>query len=457
MLTIILKAGIFLLLVFFGKFSFKSIFPLNVIAALLATFGFGYYILPFLFPASSGFAKIDETKIDLVLGIHFLFLLGFAMGLLRSASLLSRAKVGIFMPALDSLFERKAPTVLVCALVLYFVISGFDYRTWYDFSGDPLEFVNRERSFLARLSVLLPFLLGAATQSAYLIGRRSKLWLSISLFPIFLVSMSLLSGAQRLLAITPLLYIFIYGCEKFGFRRSLVVLFSIVGFLLVFSPLAVFLRETYADKRESDYESALNEFSEKNKFSLEQSLISISERADLYYVTSLLAPRESGHKFDEVKYLSSVFFAYLPRLIRPENTYPLSDDGTLYGETSVKVWCEKYSSRRSVGSLSAFAGLYAYREGGLFWAWINGFLASLVGSVLIATLGASGTVARNFLGGGIVILSVKYVPASFFQLLVDIAMPAWILVLLVITEKLLIKPKEPIYHIYDGGGHSKSG
>ncbi|WJH39662.1 hypothetical protein N7E02_23310 [Aliirhizobium terrae] len=113
-------------------------------------------------------------------------------------------------------------------------------------------------------------------------------------------------------------------------------------------------------------------------------------------------------------YYASVFLIPIPKILIPEKPYLLSVDGTFGGELSNWAW---KVLNGGTGSLTAFGGVYAYREGGWLWIGVNGLATGMFFAFLARWLGAGGTAGRFFYALLFVALAVAKVPPSFFEAL----------------------------------------
>ncbi|WP_411846127.1 hypothetical protein AAFN60_00020 [Roseibacillus persicicus] len=434
-------AAVCLTLAAFLVFSFRFPYPLNVVSLLLAFFGSGYYVVPLLMPKESGWKEIPEDLKGAVLSLHFGYLVMFLCGMMVFSWIDGKKKIGRFSEDTFSkwflfrLIHQNSLWFLGCALVLlaYFSVNGVG--TSYE-SDDRYEYFTAGRGPIERLSVIVPFVQGFV---CYMIAGlfSQKKWRKFSIVLAVYVLISLISSfkGQRLAAIIPFVMLFVFSVRQIGLKKALPGLVAIGVFLVIISPVAVFFRESWANQDEKSVRDQLVVYLEDGP-SDEGVFTTIGERADLYYVTYLFLSEEEL-EFDRIRYVSSVLFAFLPREFRPNPHYPLSDDGSIYGETSVVAWFIERRNYSQVGSLTAFGGLYAFREGGWFWVPVNGFLCGAFGSFLCTCFARWGLMGSFFLGVFTLSFVVKYVPSSLFQLLVSLSQYMNVIFAIVLFECFL--------------------
>ena len=114
----------------------------------------------------------------------------------------------------------------------------------------------------------------------------------------------------------------------------------------------------------------------------------------------------------------------------------MSDDGTPYGELSIISYGLK-NGHGNLGSLTIFGAISALREGGVFWVPINGFISGLLILFCIKKLrefGYFGTILISLLIFNSVI---KKVPASLGDVIINLVIVFYLLLLASIVNKFL--------------------
>jgi O-antigen polysaccharide polymerase Wzy len=432
--------------------SFWLKYPGNVIILLFSCFGFGYYVIPFFMPMESGYVEIEKSKVNYVLIIHLIFIFGFIAGIFISNNFpIYHRKKKTLTPNSDSFLLKYKDYLYWIGVLLYLIINSGS-RTSYE-SEDRMDFFTGDKSFAARLVIFSPFILAYLSSVILFIyntGNKKKSFIFLSGY--FGIVLFCLTAGQRLYAITPMIYIFIYAAKNIGFRKSILVLCATIALLVVISPVAVFFRESWANVN-AENKSITESFStylEEGRKKSTGPLQTLGERADLYYVTYCMLPVIAKEDFGYYTYLKSAVYSFLPKELRPEKLYPLSDDGSIYGETSVMAWFSNHSNQSAVGSLTAFGGLNAYREGGMLWVFFNGFICAFLAVNLTYFVSNSGLLYSLFIGLIVSLLTVKLVPASLFQFIVALGQPILIFCCCAILEVFLaqytgIKRKNKFY------------
>jgi hypothetical protein len=102
----------------------------------------------------------------------------------------------------------------------------------------------------------------------------------------------------------------------------------------------------------------------------------------------------------------------VPRFLYPGKPYILSANGKIDGEISVLAWRVMVGG---LGSLSAFGGLTAYREGGWAAILVDGLADGAFFFVIARWLGGGGWVARILYANFFVMFVVGKAPSDFFE------------------------------------------
>ena len=207
-------------------------------------------------------------------------------------------------------------------------------------------------------------------------------------------------------------------------------------FLIFLSPIIIYIRSTQFDLVNKEVFNALSTYSNDGDNILLTSLISITERADLLSVMVSLKQYIDNNGFANVLYYISAFSIYIPSFLLKDKLYPLSTDGTVYGEISSLAWSVAIGSD-STGSLTAFGAISAYREGGWIWVPINGFFTGILMSFLYQKFVRGDTLSKIIFAYFFINICVKMVPPSFFQLFVGLNSTFYIVILSIILNKLL--------------------
>lgn len=378
---------------------------------VLGAFSLGYYPLPVLFKSLSNLDYYREDTIFAALSIHYLFLVFLIIGAITGRRLVL-LKAPLVLPAMDSVFRDYRLPLSLAAFAIY--LTYFSTQRLTSYSADDFEAFFQDRgpffAIIAMLGHMSLAYLAVSLAACWKAGDRLGLLVTGSMFA-FCVAITVTLG-QRLIIISPI-FILLASLYASGQRRRAMRLLAVgVAVLLLVSPLAVYIRST-SYERQGTGESALQNFKYEGGL-VESSFRSIVDRADLIYVTIAMKPYIDAAPAPGFIYYLSVLLIPIPRLIIPDKPYLLSVDGTVGGELSNWSWIVLNGG---TGSLTAFGGLYAYREGGWVWLCINGMLTGLFYAFLARWLGGGGFVGRFFYALLFVDLAVAKVPPSLFEAL----------------------------------------
>lgn len=407
------------------------------ILGTVALFSLGYYVLPVFFDEYSGLAYVRSGDVAEALGMVLLFFLFLVFGhSLAEKYFLRRAFGGVRMPFLGAIFERNPLLIFGVGLIVWMAYFFTNTITSYQAVDSEVYFVEGN-ALAGLLSALAGFAMSAmAVAVAMCFGRRSKL-VVIAMFVLYFLCVSLLlSTAQRLSVIAPV-FTLMAALAVFGnSRASLRVLVAGIVVLLVVSPAMVFLREFQAGSDKSSSFSDLGHFAVAVDGAVMFFLQSIMQRADLVDVMIDLKKHIDINGFVSSQYYVSIIYSFIPRFIAPDKPFPLSDDGTIWGELSVVAWLLRSGQQTGIGSLTAFGAISAYREGGWIWVPLNGMLTGASFALLFAVLGRGDVIARWFFCFLFVGVAIRNVPPSLFQLWVFLAAPINALIVAIFVDRL---------------------
>jgi hypothetical protein len=252
---------------------------------------------------------------------------------------------------------------------------------------------------------------------------------------VVIIVIAAIPASQRLALIAPLISVFIALASSGQAGRALRTLGVTVVVLAVASPFAVYLRDGRRDSQ-GQLLSAVDtaENYSVSQTSLLQSLQSIIDRADIVYVTTYMKDYIDNTEYVGWEYYYSVLVVPIPRFIYPAKPYVLSSNGEPDGEISVLAWRAMIGG---TGSLSAFGGLTAYREGGWIGIILDGVAAGALFAFLARWLGEGSFVARIFYSSLFVIIAVQRVPPCFFEALSGFLGYAPLLLIIFVISRLL--------------------
>jgi hypothetical protein len=388
---------------------------------LIGIFSIGYYILPVLFKTQSGLNKFDEYLLSEVLIMSLFFFFFIILGAISGENYFNKKKLGLKYDMLNGIFSRNYKIIFFISLIIWIIYYMNVSITSYNVD-DTEAYFREQNTFAGIIAFFSNFAMAAMALIVALMfskGDESNKNKYLYLLIFLGLSLLLLSTAQRFAVIKPIFMLvaafYIFGNKKMSLK---LMAFGIV-FLFVISPLMVFLREFDRTQATTQTIETMKKFQQSSK--AKSSFESILDRADLLKVMINLKKyfEKPYYKFDPIQYYSSVIASFIPKIIYPYKAYPLSDTGTIDGELSVIAW--KQMVGRSIGSLTAFGSISAYREGGYIWVLINGFLVGYLFSFINSFLTRGDLIGKFLFITLFVTLCVKNVPPSLSYVLVFIA------------------------------------
>lgn len=382
-------------------------------------FSIGYYIIPIFYQEASGLKNVYHSDLLELQFMSILFFVALILGANLSFNYFSNKKSkAVTFLRLDNFFIKRHKILFFMSFILWLVYFFNGSLTAY--SSDNFEDYFHNRSlldgFLGTFSIYGQAIMAVST--CYAIKEKTGSGKLFIVLYIVVILMSFVSG-QRLFVITPLFMLVVALCIYVDYKKSLRLIFLGVLFLMLISPLMVFIREyqsTTSGKEKAL--SAIQQYDVGNSY-VDNALLSLAERADLLSVSAELKDYYEKHTFDHLEYFNSVICSFIPKIVFPNKPYPLSDNGDMSGEASVQAW--KIIVGNSTGSLSAFGSITAYREGGWLWVFINGFLSGSLLSIVIYHFSRGGHWATILFISVFVSLTIKNVPTSFFYMIVALA------------------------------------
>ncbi|TNJ40965.1 O-antigen polysaccharide polymerase Wzy [Phaeobacter sp. B1627] len=385
---------------------------------VIATFSIGYYCLPIWFKELSPLQIFRSYEVAIIAFMFLLFAVCITIGVWVGRRSIPKS-VAIMTPTLDRLLHRRMLVTTSGAFLFY--IYYYSTQTLTSYSADDFEaFFNNRGPFHAIFSLLSKFSLAwmaIAIAHTWSHNKRSELVLYSAMFG-FCLLMLLLVG-QRLALLTPLAMLAAALSLSGQSKRAVSMLGVTVLVLLLVSPIAVFIRESLADKENETAQHALMEFSYGDDAfsSIFQSII---DRGDLIYVAVRMKPQIDADPLPGPIYYTSVLLNAIPRAFFPGGfkPYPLSTNGFPSGELSIYSW--QHILGASTGSLSAFGGIVAYRE--FSWAGVvlNGMATGILFVFFARWLGAGGLILQVLYLQVFVANSISKVPPSFFESLLSL-------------------------------------
>jgi hypothetical protein len=431
-------AIVFLILSLFyilKMFSDRNLISFQV--GVLSAFSIGYFCLPVIFKFRSNLNNINSFLIFESLLIFFLFFCFILLGVFFGKKIFEKKINGIQLLVLDSMFikHRKLIVCFSTILLLYY----YSTTNLTSYSSDDFEaFFHEDRgAFSALLAMFSKIALGFITLSlAMAIKSKEKKNVFLFTFCFILSILPLFLLGQRLIILTPFIFIAVSFAvfNLWDFSKKFFI--TAILLLVLVSPFAVFVRESMTNPNITISE-VISNFDYGDRV-VDEVFQSILDRGDLLFVTTKIKPVLDAEPFMGPTYYSSVIFNFIPKSLYPggEKPYPLSPSGLANDELSIKAWREIHS--QSTGSLTAFGGLFAYREIGWFGVILNGFMTGIFFVLIYYLLGRSSIVLGPFYLLFFVETVVKKVPASFWESVLVLIPQLPIIFLLILINSLVL-------------------
>lgn len=408
-----LLASIHLCVCLFFIFKYiKTPTPVFQYMGLLSVFSLGYYVLPFISMEWSGLSRYVESDIVSAQLIHLIFFISLIFGVFSSLYYvrLTANNFSFQAPTIDNFISKNMGIVFWVCWSLYLIYFFTAEHTSYSSSSFEDFFHKRSPlysviAFFSRYAQAAMVIILAFNISR---GLNRQVYLQILAF-VFTILL-LMGVGQRLALITPLIMFFV-SLGLFGNAKTAnkVIVFTII-LLFIISPFAVYLRG--AQSGEFDAVAKFSEYKAKDS-GIEGSVKSIVQRGDLLLNTIHLKKFIDQDHYVGSEYYYSILVAPMPKVIYPTKPYLLSDDGTIWGEISVLAW--RLMIGETTGSLTAFGGITAYRQGGWFALVVDGLFAGFLSVFFITYLSQGGPFGKMVYIILFVSICVKKVPPSFFE------------------------------------------
>jgi oligosaccharide repeat unit polymerase len=407
----------------------KDIIDLHI--GVLAIFSFGFYILPIWFRDFTELKNFNEQEVINAELICFIFSLFIMIGVQFGKSKL-RFLHGINNLTLDFYFNKKLSVISFIAFIFYLYYYFTQSITSYIADDFTDFFENRDliSGLFGVLSDLSLAIIGFSI--AYYTRSKELLKMSISLIYFFICLAILLTVGQRSALISPILMLVTSFAVTRQFSKAYKIIILSIIVLSLISPLAVFIRESIASKNATNSENIVKQFDYgSNPF--EVIFVSILDRSDILYVIASLKDKIDDEPLPGVIYYSSILLNPIPRVLFPNQVkpYPLSVNGQQSGELSSYAW--NIIVGPSIGSLTAFGGIVAYRELRWFGVVLNGFLTGVFFYFLSKKFANGGELMQLIYITIFPAIALKRVPPSLFEsiLAFNVYIPFIIFILLI--------------------------
>jgi hypothetical protein len=385
---------------------------LDVQFGVLAVFSIGYFPLPVLFKPMTDLVGYEDDQIAVALLIHWLFLLsviGGAAAMKKFGPTVRPLSFG----ALDAFVARKRYSIATLAFAMQVAYAATGPATSYATEDFTAYFEEKSLIFsilAAGSGLCVGFVAVSYARAASERSLRAK-W-AFGAMLVAIVALTLPLG-QRLAVLTPVMIALAAMSATQQVKKAFRILVIAVAVLAIVSPFAVYLREARrthsgqflsASDVVQDYQLSDNPFS--------QSFQSILNRSDLVMNTIVMKDYIDRTEYVGLPYYYSVIVSPVPRFLYPGKPYILSANGKIDGEISVLAWRVMVGG---LGSLSAFGGLTAYREGGWAAILVDGLADGAFFFVIARWLGGGGWVARILYANFFVMFVVGKAPSDFFE------------------------------------------
>ena len=412
-------------------------FQLGVIAA----FSIGYYCLPVWFKHLTPLRYDDENLVAQAVLIFFLFGLFVVLGTWLGRRIVPHS-VAFRTANLDAILMRRRKLLTILGFLFYLYYYTTQELTSYSARDFEVYFIDRG-PFSAIIAMFAAVALGWIALSIALAWRdhRRKELLIFSAMMGTCIFLLIFLG-QRLALLSPIVILMAALALTRQKKKAFKMFIIGVVTLLLFSPIAVVIRESLADKVVTSAKEAVGSFGYGNApfMTVFQSIL---DRGDLIHVAVGMKRRIDADPLPGAIYYASVLLNPIPRALFPGGIKPapLSTNGLPTGELSVYAWKTLISN--STGSLSAFGGIVAYRELGWGGVLLNGLMTGILFVFVARWLGQGGLLVAVCYINLFVDLSVSKVPPSFWEALYALMPLLPFLAAIYLIEVVLSRSRRP--------------
>ena len=400
---------------------------------ILGVFAIAYYTIPVLFKSSSALADEPDDWITASVGLHLVFFVSMLLGAFV-ASAWAKALNPLHVRPLDDILVRRRAFISTVAVIVILINMWLFPASTYSAENlrDYIEAQDPYRQASAGFSALgIAFV--AFSFSDALKRRQARAAMAYGGIIGLAVLVAFSTGARQLI-ISPLVLVYVNLCLDGRKRLALSAAGLVAVILVLASPLVVYMRENHGDEGSRIRVVEAYKGFGYGENPLETLVQGVVERADLLDVTIKLKDIIDSTNYVGWPFYYSVLVAPIPRIIYPNKPYVLSDNGQIDGEISIMAW---KATLGGDGSLSAFGGIVAYREGGWLAVVLDGLAAGVLYRVVARWLGGGGVVGRLLFSNFLLAVAVGKVPASFFEALAALLGQAPLLLMIVMLSKAL--------------------
>jgi hypothetical protein len=401
---------------------------------VMAVFAIGYYPLPVLFKPMTTLVAYDDDQIFTALALHWLFLIALLVG-----AAVAQRGVWAIRPlnfgTVDAFVARNLPALAWIGFGVYFVDVATQAQSSYSVEDVSAFFEQKSaiRSVLAGVTDLSVSVIAIAYAAATLSGSRRRQSIFGAMLAVVVVVN--LQWGTRLATITPIITLFAAMSVTGQTKKAWRVLAVAVLVLAVVSPFAVYMRDSMRDRQGAMLNAT--EVAANYQFGdnpLVRSAQSVLDRSDLIYNTIYMKDYIDREGYVGWEYYYSVLVSPIPRFLYPDKPPLLSSDGTVGGEISALTWRVMVGG---LGSLTAFGGLTAYREGGWPAVILDGLADGALFVGIARWFGAGSLVARIFYAMFFVMFAVMKAPPSFLESLTSFLSLSPLVLTIFLASRLL--------------------
>ncbi len=387
---------------------------LTIFLATQAAFTFGFFCLPVFFFELASFRYEPEQDIVVAQLMALGFFITMISGFVLAGSRVDKVK-GLRFDDVDTLLQ-KYWWIGAIATNLFVIINDSTRTMSHYQTRSAEEFIAGQSIFVGLLSFIGGF--ARALAAIYFMQALSSRRASRIIFGAvgLIVQLYLaLDAGNRNIFITPIFMFFAALVIGRKFRLAGTIMATAVAAILLVSPFAIALRSGSWNNSQ-DIQAKNFTYGDNPVMTMLQSII---DRADILGVTIVLKSYVDTHGHVSSQYFKSVLVVPIPNAIYKDKPTALSDNGLPEGESTILAWM-LVNGRSTMGSLTAFGSIIAYREGGWIWMLINGFLAGGFIATLLTIFVRGGMIGQAFFVISLVNWAVHKVTPSLMEALVDV-------------------------------------
>lgn len=416
--------------VFVGWRAYRNPSPLSIFNGVISLFSIAYYGLPTILIERSTLRYLPEAELTAMILMALIFMLSVLCGTLVSQARF-KGLPGLKLDFLDYFLDKYwwAGTVASNSIVILYTLGRT--LTFYQ-TKSVEEFYETQSSYAGFLGFVISLIQAlSAIYLARAIAGRARLKCLIAGLGILVQMALVLNAGQRLIFITPAILVFAALVAQRSYREAASAFAIGIAALLLVSPFSVALRYGTWNGTQ-DVEAKAFTYGDNPVDSMLQSIV---DRADILETMAALKAHVDANGHPGPLYYYSVLVVPIPRFLYRNKPFPISSDGTLHGQAPVLVW--HLLMGPTLGSLTSFGSIIAYREGGWLWVPINGFLTGILYAILLLGFSRGGIVAQSFFALAFLRWSVAKVSPSLMEMMSDVMTYLPVIIVLLVINRLL--------------------